>query len=769
MNPELTKLIEQYLSGELTAADTQAFENRIETNETLRDAVAQQQKIHEGAKRAYQRQQIESIGKRYHFRKNLLKGGLSILIAGIITAASLFVYNEFGKNKEVPILTEEVKVKLDKLAPIDLETQYFLIPEEGGVVLSKDGVLISVPKGAFIKDGKPYKKPITLQYQEALNGTDIMKSGLSTTSNGRLLETGGMLSVTGFTADGKPLDFNPKVGVYVQVPMTDAHSDMQLYDGELKADGSINWVNPKELQKIPAPVAMKELDFYPAGYEKYLDDQKWKTAKTSRDSLYLSFEEEGCNVVNGDEEFIGLKNLGLGVEFQSNNNTTEPIFRFADNRSSTMPVWTVQDDYYGETDSIDAGVSEAASPVSYIYPSNVLAFWNKGFNNTNLATREFERRMRVIHETCDNAVLKVYTSNLDKSLKECDERVIEMGHPEFQLFAAENVGKVNAGNPHVKQLQRFYKKSIKQLKSRNSILQKEEAERREAHDSETRQSRNDERRRTANRESQAYDEEFNYNLKNVYKQLGYTRGFTIKSSSKGMATNAARSAVKNIDRLVANATQGRKSLTVKKDGKTASITYNQFTFEIENSKQYIKLFAYILPYQLNSYQRIEGKNGKFSHPLNDDIQYNIAVVGVKKDGYGFFQKMNCNGEDLGKIKLKTVSKTKLDADVKQLNSSRNNSPMRINEELSWLVQEQKDYKEQQLRKEMEAFRSEIRRIIFPCCHSALLDIEEDDGVESIQKPGTIPYGSTSILNPRDNQNTTNSQPNSNQDTSEGMK
>lgn len=70
---------------------------------------------------------------------------------------------------------------------MDLKSQYFVIPEEGGTVLSEDGVLISVSKGAFTLNGKPYKEPVTVQFQEALDGSDILQAGLSTTSNGELL------------------------------------------------------------------------------------------------------------------------------------------------------------------------------------------------------------------------------------------------------------------------------------------------------------------------------------------------------------------------------------------------------------------------------------------------------------------------------------------------------------------------------------------------------------------------------------------------------
>ena len=89
-------------------------------------------------------------------------------------------------------------------------------------------------------------------------------------SGDRLLETQGMFGVAGFTPEGKSLDFNPKVGVYVQTPVDEYKDKMQLFDGVKKADGSIDWQNPKPMEKLPVPVDMSELDFYPEGYEDHL-------------------------------------------------------------------------------------------------------------------------------------------------------------------------------------------------------------------------------------------------------------------------------------------------------------------------------------------------------------------------------------------------------------------------------------------------------------------------------------------------------------------
>jgi hypothetical protein len=142
-----------------------------------------------------------------------------------------------------------------------------------------------------LKNGNPYTGEAIVQFQEAMDAEDIVTSGLSTMSGDRLLETQGMFSLRSYTKDGEELEVNPDVGVYAQAPFDEAKQGMQLFSGEKDANGNIDWQNPEPMYKLPVPVDMSELDFYPAEYEPYLDKQKWKQSKKSRDSLYLSFEE----------------------------------------------------------------------------------------------------------------------------------------------------------------------------------------------------------------------------------------------------------------------------------------------------------------------------------------------------------------------------------------------------------------------------------------------------------------------------------------------
>ncbi|MDB2656936.1 hypothetical protein N9Y60_02645 [Crocinitomicaceae bacterium] len=296
MNPKITKLIDQYLNGTLDGEDKIAFEKEFAQSAELRQEVELQRSIMDAAARASQRREVNNAAKRYRRKKLLRNGGFSALIAVVVASAVLFFTNTDKENEstsanEMAPITAETRNKLDKNQDFEnIPIQYFQIPQQGTVHLSEQGVLISVPEAAFLKNGSPYRGNVILQYQEAIRGVDIIKSGLSTMTGDELLETQGMFSVTGYTEDGEALHFNPEVGVYIQAPVDNCESGMQLYDGEKKENGSIDWVDPQPLGKIPVQAKMADLNFYPEGYEDHLDQEKWKRDKRSRDSLYLSLE-----------------------------------------------------------------------------------------------------------------------------------------------------------------------------------------------------------------------------------------------------------------------------------------------------------------------------------------------------------------------------------------------------------------------------------------------------------------------------------------------
>ena len=799
MNPEITKIIEQYLNGELSESDKVAFEKKMSENEALRQEVDFHRQIHEAAKRLAIKSNIANTAKNFHLLRKLMIAGVVTLTLAIATGIYYVVKNN-TKQTEISLDEQkELEKMLNAQAPIDLlPTQYFQWKGNDTVFVSPKGVLISVPQNAFLKNGKAYKDPILIQYQEAVDVAEIVKSGLSTMSGDQLLETQGMFGLKAFTTDKKRLDVNPNVGVYMQVPVDELKTGMMLFEGKETTNGTIDWQNPKKLQKLPTLAKMKDLNFYPPHYEDSLNKMKQRTDKKYRDSLYLSMEEfldEGPKevdlIVNGVSSIENkIKNEGQ-LLFDSKcatchnphkNGTGPKLFEIRKIWNAESEIEGIIYEYlndwqkaYAEsdyvkfisrrtpsahinfkeltskqanqifdyidgikpekilTDSISNETKQLAIP-----PSKVLAFWNPKFDNTNLATRDFEKRMQAIHKTCDPKVLALYTKNLNLSLAEIDAMVVKMGYKEFQKFVDENVGKVNfvaasggeLNNKHLENISSYYEKTISELRKEAKSIEKLRLQKEQKWDQKTQDSRSKENLRSNDRNVKNFNQELEHNTESVYKQLGKKRpeysntvGFTITSNV----------AVYNIDKFVFDQTISRTSGKYfdKDSGKTAKLVYNKMKLKVENMKSYQRVFVYLFPSKLNSFHRLNPENGMFEYALNGEFQYDLAIVAYKDDGYYFYSKKYVTGTDLGTISLTKVSEEKLNNSLESMNHSRYLKEDDISDELKWILQEKQDYVVQKKRVDQQKFRLRIAKIVFPCMSLGQEYVPEGEGSEDI--------------------------------------
>lgn len=937
MNAEINKIITQYLSGELSAADRIVFEEKLKNNSELQQEVALQQSLIEAVKRSSTRTQVQNVSKSFHVKQTIKWTGISLVIATVLTALTILVYKQATNTSENDLSQFEVlieKLKDEELIN-NLPSEFFAWNGADTAMLSNNGILISIPESAFFLNGDPYTDAALIQFQEALDATSIVKSGLSTESNGKLLETQGMFSFSAFTPDGEKLTINPKTGIYVQVPVDEYKSDMQLFTGVEGKDGIINWVNPKPLAKIPVPVDMTDLNFYPPGYEDSLNAMKLRKDKKYRDSLYLSCEEsnfyasQGQSATSGEalfnskcaschqahkdgtgpklynvrqkwaqegakqgsiytwvnnwqkaiisdpyakhtaswsptamQSFPEMKKSDIDaifdyvdgqvkpknseqfeiisekliypdrmkdwwqnhviwdykIEYLPNNEaliiakatfakesesqmwgfveipydfvdrqggydlkykkSKEIIFGFNES-TDFYPIgnlnykiksnnvytydlkWSTDEDLIctqkikllnGQPFKIQLvnqfqimtesppclikqevilnlnGANSSLSSAYEISPSNVLAFWKPSFNNTILSTREFEKRMQAIHGTCNNKVLEVYTKNLNKSLTELDKQVAEMGYPNFETFASENIGSLNPNNPHLKTLESFYQKNIEALRKEVKHNRDKEQKRRNKHDKNVQDERIKEANRSSQRNQQNYTEEYDFNYEYARKQLGQAKKSIQRQFSKTVGTTITATGIYNLDRFVAEVTTNRKTgeFFDKETGKTARIQYNDFSIEVANPENYDQLYVYLFPSELSSYQRIPGSNGKFTYSLNDAMIYDLAIVGISEKGYSYVQKSTFKEGKFGTVSLENVSEVKLNASIEQLNNNRLSKPINIKDELDWLIIEQKNYVEQRNRQDQFLFHERIKKIVFPCYEGTGMEVAGPD-------------------------------------------
>lgn len=112
----------------------------------------------------------------------------------------------------------------------------------------KDNTL-KTPKGAIIKIAAnsfdiPAGAKVNIEIKEAYSMQDILKAGLTTMSNGKLLQSGGMIYFNA-TAGSEPVNFLKPVGITIPSKVYD--DSMKVFKGEIEGDSTINWIEPKPL------------------------------------------------------------------------------------------------------------------------------------------------------------------------------------------------------------------------------------------------------------------------------------------------------------------------------------------------------------------------------------------------------------------------------------------------------------------------------------------------------------------------------------------
>lgn len=810
MKNNQTKNIDRYLLGEMSETEKSKFEKELNQNPDLKAEVELQQSIYAAAQRQGMRQSVKKVAKGYHLMQWIKWAGLSLALIAAVATTLVISLNEDRAKKDETIKSEESFIDASPGLIENLSKQAFLWQGADTLFISDEGVLLSVPENSLLQNGQPYKGEAIIEWQEAMDGANIMKAGLSTMADSNLLETQGMFSLRITDTEGNLLEVNPEVGIYVQAPVDERKPGMQLYDGEWDKDSIINWVNPVPLEKIPVPVPMSELDFYPKGYEDTLDRLKLKQDRKYRDSLYLACEPDidysgGSNAQK--EEFSGkdlfhglcatchtpykdatgpkLKNVrqkwkdggaSQGSIYQWVQNWEKAVKNdeYAENVSRWSPVAMIKFDYltkqdidkifdyvdyeYDENDKIDsekaeikfdtidyffdnnieyldvAATDELEETISFIPPSKVLSFWNPKFDNTLLATREFERRMQTLHGICEEKLLDIYINNLDQPLWFSDSLIMAKGHKEFENYFAERVGKMEVENAHVEGLKKFYEAEIKKLRQRMQEERQAEKQKERDWDKQVADERQKEASRKIARESQAFAEEVDVNHQRTSRQLGFTQGFTLRSNVR----------IVNIDREVSQATRNRKTTTIAFEGKSSTIQYNDFSFTVENHTNYERIYTYLLPDKLNSYQRISGKKGVFDYPLNNEINYDVVVLGVNESGYFYSEILQINEGNFGIVTLEPIAENDFDQRIQELNNNRIDVSVQMTNELKWLRLEKENYKVQRLRQEKRQFLDRMRRVVFPCYKTSDSTVDQVETVNYPDIEAQFPGGSVAM-------------------------
>lgn len=741
MRPELEQIekIEQYLRNELSANDKAAFEKQMTADSALREEVRLQQEIMNGIDRSLLKEKVQLAGRRFKFQQNFTKWGLGGLGAIAILAVVFFYYTNKSGNQKAFVLPEfnEQGEKLWADADKHIPSQTFVIDASKDTVIeTKGGIVMAIAANSFLdENNNAASGEVNLIVREALDPATMVTGGLSTRSGNDLLESGGMFYLDA-RKDDKSLKIDPAKAIYTEVPTDSLKPGMQLFSGKRLDNGTIDWVNPKPLERDLVAVDIQSLDFYPPHY---LDSLlRWGydiKDKKFTDSLYYSFAWLFSQRPKADSTAVAGPE-SKPISESDYITLVEPKKKSERIASDTIPRVQAKDSLLADIGTYTQDIRHYFIGCG-INPAKIKAIWNDQFQNTILATREFEERLRWIHEAGSPEALDLYVNNLDKSLAVIDSmaarKLFGKYKDQFLVFAARQEGKVKNGSPQFQLLKKYYENKTRAFTDAIAKTQNEFWNKQAQLDNEAARKRNEHGIDSVNRIAQNFQEEFELNLKDAYRQLGYDT--TIRRGNReAYRLEVTQTGWNNVDKYVYESTITRTTLnyTDPQTGKKAVINYLPFSVQVEQWSEYERLYVYLLPDKLSSFMRLNGEEGKYIEKLDELMQYKLVCIAFKDEQAYFYSYNRVESKDYTGISLTAIDKDELN---QQLNSIGNQTQASgIVKENEFFQFEAKNYQRRQDNLKRQDLYQKVLMLIFRCNPEFADSIKDDRPI--INKPGT---------------------------------
>lgn len=329
------------------------------------------------------------------------------------------------------------------------------------VVEGESGIIVILPKGCFRKaNGDHVEEPVSIELSEALTVEDMVLSNLTTTSHGKLLETGGMVYFNA-TSNGEQLVISKDNPIQIEIPTRDRKAGMKAYKGIRDENGNMNWIEPREIDDYLLTVDMKSLDFLPEGF-RYAVAQGMpfrrhkEVTNALTDSLYYTLALP--------EYDVSLNNDKLDDYNEPYYNSTKEVKRRKYTKNSFSQRRT------------DSSAAVDIAPLRYdcgVNPATIKTIRSKKYHNTFIATREFEARLQAIFLHGDNSILEIYINNLDKDLYvvdsiaalRSDAKGLYMCFHALDDFSKKRQTNVKNADKYAKLLKGYYQKQLAQVLS----------------------------------------------------------------------------------------------------------------------------------------------------------------------------------------------------------------------------------------------------------------------------------------------------------------
>ncbi|MES2681757.1 MAG: cytochrome c [Bacteroidota bacterium] len=781
-----TELIDDYLSGDLSAEEKAEFEGRLQNEKELKEEFELQKQVLQGIRDAGMRSEIKK-----GFRKASFKRQSGKFLAGLGITLLVFASVWVIQNRSIPHDQANIRHELNEEnnkqwsdADKHLMPEIFIVDAERDTVIeTKNGIIFTIPANCFLNEkNEVVTGQVELEVKEAMNPMDIMRAGLSTVSDDNLLETGGMFYINA-RQGGLNLEIAKAKGIYVSIPDRNPGKKMMLFDGKRMPNGKIDWVDPRPFENKINPVDILSLNFYPPHFLDSLSALGFDIKnKNLSDSVYYSFTCEGEDdnfqsdwpdetTARSDSTKVGLhkrvahtkpngarlfrKNCSVCHTTDSRKLTgpglagmmtrvpggpwltqyilnSQKLIKSGDAYANKIynengkAVMTVFEGILTERDvkaiinyiNSPGQLDRSGSSPCEIEPSRIRAIWDRKLNNTLLATKEFEERLRVIFQNCNHHLLDLYVNNLDKNMFEIDSMAALIMHEDeretgaqFTNFYKRKNGRVAIDESHMRELQRYVEEKrnlyreaavkalrnlyanekIKDAQALEELLKQDAAEN--------------------NRRATVFEEEVKANMNEAYRQLGRTGDTPPPVNSNYLGITINNTGWKNVDVFVRESATTRTTMdyTDTATGRKATIKYGLFSVKVNDFDKYERVYTYLIADQLSSFLRVPNKGNIFKENLNGLFKYSVVVFGFSgKDIY--FTEIKEAGPGQQNVSLVKMP----DADLERYKCLNKVSTADVIRDLKFQLFDQNETKRKQDVAKREQVKNRLWPVVFPC-------------------------------------------------------
>jgi hypothetical protein len=189
-------------------------------------------------------------------------------------------------------------------------TQTFSInPNIDNIITGTNGTKIRIPKKSFVdSSGQIITSKIEISLKEVLTKLDLVLGNLTTTYNGKPLETGGMIYIDAIS-DDKNLLLADNKSIQVALPTDSTLNNMSLFSGTQDSTG-INWGNPVALNKPLADSTGISMDIFEKTTNIMYSVDRFNDPKDYPDSVVtevgrIAWEGDGLKITKDSTFKIG--------------------------------------------------------------------------------------------------------------------------------------------------------------------------------------------------------------------------------------------------------------------------------------------------------------------------------------------------------------------------------------------------------------------------------------------------------------------------------